>query len=200
MAIPTPPLDNSGGYMVVKYSNGSITHRLRVHLAPFNADATGTYSGGSPPAEGNVAATFTAFVAKLLAYYNTTWTFSLDAVYRNVAGVIGEIFTITAPATQAGTLNAGAFPNPLTETFVCQNWKTSGGGRARIFLITPSGWTYSVALNVVPNAGGNADQVLAAYMVSAATGVRGHDGNVLAGNMRKTLGVNKRIRRRVGDA
>ena len=40
-AYPTPPPDNSGGYMVLTYTNGIDTHRAKIHVAPFSATPVG---------------------------------------------------------------------------------------------------------------------------------------------------------------
>lgn len=199
MAVPTPPPDASGGFMVIKYSNGTYTHRMRVHVAPFNADATGSYV--APPAgqEASVQATAGAFISTIKSNWPAVWTFSLDAVYRVSGGSVSQTFAITPPANQTGT-NPNP-DNPLPETYWCANLRTVNGGRFRLFLLQVAGITPGkpiIATSTTP--AGSTLATLVNYLTGTTTGVRGHDGTAVTGSAKVVYGLNRRIRRRVGDA
>jgi len=197
MAIPTPPVDASGGYAIVKYSNGTLTHRTRFHVLPFNLDATGTYVTPPGGGEASVAATFAAFCSFFAPQINTAFTMSLDQVFKIVAGVPVEVFSMTAPATVAGT-NAGA----ITPLEVYQNYgmRTTGGKPCRYYIFQVPGVSAGAPAVITPNAAGTANQKLCAYLQAATTAIVGHDGNKPNGTMRIIYGINKRLRRRNQDA
>lgn len=197
--VPTPPPDNSGGYFIIKVTNGSVTHRMRFHVLPFNADATGTYV--TPPAGGDasVQATAAAMIAAFKPEWRNTWTLSADAIYQNVPpGPPIEYFGWTPPTPQVGT-SAGS-SDPPVESFVSFNYKTAGGHRARVFELTPTNWSYNPAYSQAAT-GGNADKaVVVAAMTATTTGVVGHDNTRLLAPAKVTYGVNKKLRRRAGNA
>lgn len=197
MPIPPPPADASGGIIVMKYTSASATHRLRVHCLAFNADATGSYLVPPGGGDASVVATFTALANSIKPIYNNTWTFSLDAVFKVVAGVVTEVFHVVAPAAIIGT-NATA-GGSLHETFFAYNFRTTAGGKMRFFLLSPTGWLPNLPYIVL--AGDATDTGRPAVAATAATSaVLAHDGTKPVLPSRVTAGLNKRLRRRWGDA
>lgn len=199
MSIPTPPSDASGGFIVVKYTNGTSTHRLRVHVLPFNADSTGSYVTPPTGGEASVSATFTALCGFLQPFMNTGFTMSLDAVFRRdpSSGNLVEVFTVTPPATVAGTNATAASRNEMYEVFVM---RTTGGHPFRIFVFQRPNAAIGAPTVATPNAAGDNNQKLCAYLQASTTAVVGHDGNKPVGNVRVIDGANKRLRRKQGDA
>lgn len=198
MPIPVPPADASGGYFVVNYTNGSISHRMRVHVLAFNADATGSYV--VPPAGGDasVVATYNNLAAVLKLFFTASWTITLQAVFQRQGTNIVEIFSVVAPAGTVGTHAAAG--GSLAEAFQCLNFRTSAGGRARVFIYSQEGWSYNAASSVTANAAGTAPQQMVNWATVNTTGVVGHDNHALLAPARDTFGLNKKLRRRVGNA
>jgi hypothetical protein len=203
MPIPTPPPDNSGGYILIKAQGGGQTHRMRFHVSPFTNDNLGTYNAIPTGAETNVQATAANLMSLMKAFFNNTWVLSLDAVFRNVGGVISQYFGVTAPAPVACTNVAAA---GLAEEFLCWNFRSASGGRFRFFMFGTANWAYTAPLTIAP-ANTNNPTILVSYLtggtptgITTTTQVRAHDGAVLVAPAHQTLGVNRRIRRRVGDA
>ena len=198
MTIPLPPPDASGGYMIIKYTNGTITHRMRVHVLPFDKTSA-TLAYITPPAGGDagVTATFTALVAKFLNFYKTTWTFSLDAVFQIVSGSPVEVFGWTAPSNQTG---ASGLAEGIAEAYQAFHFRSTAGGRAQVFLYSVAAWAYAAAASVTANSAGSDSQKLVALMTGATTGIVAHDGHALTAPAHVTYGLNRKLRRRVGNA
>lgn len=203
MAIPTPPADLSGGFILIKYTNGTVSHRMRFHVAPFNADATGSYVTVAGGQEASVQATATNIMNRLKPDFNTAWTMSLDAVFQNVSGTPIENFTVTAPATVAGTSASAAGP---TESFRSYNFRTGGGHRMRFFRFQEAAWAYGPASTVVGADTTSIPQLVLYLSGGSPTGtptttqIVGHDGTRVTNSAHLTFGENKRLRRRVGNA
>lgn len=202
VAIPSPPLDNSGGYMVLKYTNGTDVHRMRVHVRPFGSDGTFT----APSASGNatVMAEFTAYANMLKAFFHTSWTFSLDAIYqRNADNTFTELFGWASPATVAGT-NTNALASDQIRALMAQfNFRDGFGGRARIVLIGQTAITnVGQAAGIVGgNPAGDMFAKLVDYLSTATkTNIVSHNGHVLQNNPHITYAVNRRLRRHYGFA
>lgn len=206
--IPQTRPDQSGGFMLVRYSDGTHTHRTRYHLQDFNVNGTDlVYSVPGNQTETDVQATFTALAGVLRPFYNTGWNFSLDAVYRNTGpdpnragyNLFVELFGYTVPNS---ILGSGATATPATSQagMLVYNFHTLQGGRARSILIGAAGWNANNAGTVQAASGGAIDQQLVAYLSGAATGIVGHDGAKLAPVCRFTSPYNRRLRRRYGQA
>lgn len=200
LSIPTPRPDNSGGFMVIQYANASYKHRARFHLAPFNNSAWGYVSVGTGQ-EANVQATFTAIANVLKAFYTSDWSFSMQSLWQNNAGVITELFGWTVPSNVAGS-TASAFGGTTADTEKIYNFHTNHGGRSRVVLLgPPASNAYDQAANVTATSGGNgSDQALVAYFTGTTTQVVGHDGYPLISPAHLTVTRNRRIRRKIGQA
>ena len=203
MAVPTPPLDNSGGYIVIKVQGGGQTHRMRFHVEPFTNDNLGTYNVTTGGREANVQATAGNIMKALAWAWPATWTLSLDAVFWKNAGVISQLFTVTAPAAQAGT---GTGSVGLTEEFFCCNYRTQGGSRARYFMFAIIGWAYQDSTTFAAS-NANTITIMVSYFTggtptgfTTTTRVVGHDGTLLVAPAHVTYGVNKKLRRKAGGA
>lgn len=206
-AVPTPPVDASGGIMVVQYTNGTDTHRARIHVPSFNY-GSGTNWVYNPVVgsgvEAQISDTFAALCAVLKPAYNTAWTFSLLAVAQIVGGIPVQRFGWPIPATVAGTY-AGSSPltNQQRAGQTSFNGKTLLGGRNRLTLIGCN--YYASSLNnapYVPSSGvDSVGDAIRAYLSNANTAIVGHDGAKLSAyGPRITFCVNKRLRRRYGYA
>jgi hypothetical protein len=199
MPFPTPPPDNSGGFIVIKYSNGTYTHRMRLHVLSFNADATGTYA--APPAGGDasVTATATNVINTIKPWWPGDWTLSLDAVYANpaVGGTPVQVFTVTGAVSSAGT---GAGTVPSAEAYGVFNFRTLNGHRARFFVFQQLGLGLPYAGIFRATDAASTPQAFVALLSSNTTAVVGHDGSKLAPSAHYVTGLNKRLRRRYGHA
>jgi hypothetical protein len=197
MAIPLPPADAAGGIMVIKYTSPSATHRLRLHTLAFGNDAAGLYTVPPAGGEAGIVATFNAFAAVFKRLYNNTWLISLDQTFKVVAGVVTEVFTVAPPAGVVGT-NATAGTSPH-ETFISWNFHTVNGNKMRYFALSTTGWAFQAPYTVL--AGDATDTGATAVLVTGATsGVLARDGTKPVLPCHVTYGLNKRLRRRWGDA
>lgn len=197
MPIPAPQPDASGGYIVTKYTDGVTTHRQRMHVLAFNADSTGSYVTPPSGGEASVAATWTALAGFLAPFLKTTWTMSLDAVFRNSVGVISEVFTVTPPATVAGTSTGTV---PIAAVYTAFMLRTAGGHQFRCMVFSSPVSAPPSVNSFVANSSGNAYQKLCAYLQASTTALVGHDNTKPIGNMRSVDGINKRLRRKLGYA
>lgn len=202
MPIPTPPADNSGGYMIVTWSNGTDSHRQRLHLRPF--DNTATFSPAPPGPSATVMAEFTALYTKMAPQYFTQWTAILTSIFKNNGdGTFTELFGWTPPAPIAGTA-AGSTANDQSRAAMnILNFKDGFGGRARLNIIA-QGPVVSTVPQVVSGApAGSALQQLVDYLTNQSpvkSNVVSHGGHALASPVHETFCVNKRLRRHYGYA
>lgn len=221
MTLAPPPADLSGGFMTVSYTNGSDTHRQRLHVFQFSTTAfwNKTTSVGSATDDGNhdyaynsvtggpteqgIVETFNAYAAKWAALYPASWNLTLLNLYQNVNNVLTEIallpVTAIIPGTSAGTAVVGL--QRAGELIL--NIKTVGGNRARLIFIAnvveDPGEMVPVAYS--PTTGPSvAVQAMLGYVSSVATAIRGHDGTRLTPNARATGVINRRLRRHYGYA
>jgi hypothetical protein len=207
--IPTPPLDKSGGFLLISYGNGTYSHTMRAHVQAFNTPASSGASGpdpahgyvyNTPPtgAQGEVGTsdTFTALCNVLAPFMGGDYVFSLNGVYQNLNNAITPVFPTPTPAAVHGT-NSGGNPTPeFPAGEWMYNFRTSGGNRARIVLIGAVSWAAQQPQVVSATAGGGAaQQALVAYATSPGTRLVGHDGNPLIGPAKVTFPVNRRLRR-----
>lgn len=201
----TPPADASGGFFVTKITNGVDTHRERIHVIPFGAsgaaspnpfhgatvDYAYTTSAGT---EGSIVATWYNFVTQFVqANYPSTYTLSLDAVYKIVSGLAVQQAVVPNPTPLAGT-NAGAVGTK--DRYVQSTWsgRTARGGRFKFSIIGGVGFAANTAVTqTVSNTG-------VAYLQGANCAVVGHDGGQLIGNVHVTYAENRRLRKHYGQA
>lgn len=207
--IPTPPPDASGGFLVIKYSNGSKTHFMRVHINQFGFSNPAnpaiphdqSYNSAATGQEAMVSATYNALCGFLAPFYPTAWQFSLSALYQIVAGSNNPTQVAQPPAV--GVVNGsstGAETN-FPEVESIYNFKTVGGRRARIVLVgNNNAAPGSVPATVAANASGGMDNKLVAYLTGSATQIVGHDGTQLIAPAHGTYPYNRRLRRHYGHA
>lgn len=185
--------------MQILYSNGTRSHRMRVHVLAFNDDATATYI--SPPAggEASVNATFTALAAKLAPLMNTAFTMSLDSYWHvdPATGVATETFVPVPPATVAGSSGTAA---SVYEAYEVITMRTTGGKPFRVYVYQEPGVAIGFTATITPAAGGSSKQQLVNYLQASTTAVLGHDGHKPTGNGRAIDGYNRKLRRKAGDA
>lgn len=203
MTFPVPPADNSGGYMISTYTNGTDTHHQRMHLRPFDNTATFT----SPPAAGNptVMAEWSAYLALLKLNALNSWTFTLTAIFKNNGdGTFTELFGWSPPAPVVGTV-VGSTPNDQTRAMQDSfNFRDGFGGRARLILIAQDTSLESAAPSVVAGApAGTSQQKLVDYLTNQSpvkSNIVSHGGHALQSPARLVTVVNRRLRRHYGYA
>jgi hypothetical protein len=206
--------------MVLKMTNGTDTHRHRVHLLPFNKNAF-IVGGGTPsvssddgnhdyaytpdrPAgqEAGITDTFAAYCGKIKGFWPSTWTISLDALFqRQNDGTLVEVFPVpNATPVQGNSPNAG--PTGIqrcVETIA--NLKTNAGNRGRLIFMGNTAYGVTVPATVTGNAS-SSDPLIAAigYVASGATAIVGHDGQKFSNVAHVTYTYNRRLRRHYGYA
>jgi hypothetical protein len=197
--IPAPPLDKAGGYIIVKYTNGTRVHKLRVHVLAFNDNPTGTYVVPPAGGEASVNATFTALAGFLADFMNVAWTMSLDSYWHvdAVTGAATETFVPVAPAPVNGTSATAA---TIYEFYECMAMRTTAGHAFRLYIFQRAGGGIGGVQVFNANPAGNDYQKLCAYLIAATTAILGHDGAKPAGSLRVVSGVNRKLRRKAGDA
>lgn len=206
--------------MVVSYTNGTDTHRHRVHVLPFSTNKF-IVGGGTPsvdvddgshdyayvpdrPAgqEAGITDTFQAYVNAVAWFFANTWTFTLSALYqKGNDGVIREIFPLPQPAAIHGT-GSNASPIGINRALeYILNFRTAQGGKARICLIGQSAYGMDVPAIIVPHTPTvEPSDGIVKYVSGAATAVVAHDGQKLAASAHRTTVINRRLRRHYGYA
>lgn len=191
--------------MLVKYTNGTDTHRARLHVAPFTlAGWTGAVEGGATVdygytasglqgTEGTIAQTWLAFVTQAKVFYAASWTFTLDQLYQVVNGVPTLVPVPPNPTAVVGT--GGTASSALDRfTAMINNFRTAGGHRARVELV--GGYNFST-FTVNNNPAGTG---LGGYLVGSATAIVAHDGTHMLAPGHQTFAQLRRLRRRYGFA
>lgn len=200
-AIPTPPPDLSGGYMITKYTNGTDTHRNRVHVRPFGSDGTFT----SPSATGNptVMAEWTAFMGFFGKVWNGAWTLTLDSIWKNnLDGTFTELFGWASPASVAGT---GTVATPNDQDRATQKTMTFHDGvgtRMRLIQIGIEGTNaIDIPFFIGGNPAGSDDAKLVDYLSTASkSNIVSRSGHVVQSPAHVVYCVNRRLRRHYGYA
>lgn len=214
-SIPTPPADNSGGFFVIKYTNGLDTHRMRHHFGPVTRGATGPNGGAlfsyvTPPTESGASATVQDDMTKLMnavaGFLSTAWTLSVDALW-------------TIQAQNGQVIESEEFgwdrPNPVTSTsgtpatsalqrageFVFST-RTSQGGRYRLIIIGSGNWAANTTGSITTAHVGDANINfnLAGIVCGPTTGLVAHDGYKPQLPLHLTAPYNSRLRRKYGQA
>jgi|SRR5579864_3820965 len=185
-----PPIDASGGFVILKYSNGAQSHKQRLHIASFDP-ATQLYTAPRG-AEHAVVDTLANYFAVWKLFYTAAWTIVVDSLWRVVGGVHSPVFPPPAIAGVAGT-HAGPEANSFATELVA-TIPTTFGGKFKLFLIAPAAtgagskviWTSASAAPA-----GN----LMAYLSGADTELEGHDGHQPTNYASVTAAENRRLRR-----
>jgi hypothetical protein len=201
--IPTPKPDASGGFLILQYTTPTDSHRLRIHIAPFNYDS-GTRWDYNPVvgsgAEGDIFDTFDNLAAVLAPMVPTTAAITLLSVFQMVSGSPVERFGYTAPSAVAGTYGGAAPTDQNRAAQTNYNFATTAGGRAKVAIA--GGLAVGAATLptiITASTGGTAiERALVGYVSSANTGIRGHDGAQLNPSAHRTTALNKRLRRKYG--
>lgn len=196
MTIPAPPAVgvNVGGFVVISYTNGVRTHRVRFHVAPFDP-ATGVYTTPQG-SEANVGTTVTNLMNYLKAFFTPAWTFSWSAQYHYNFGAPQEIVITQLVANVVGTSGAGEAP--INYAFLAWNFRSTLLGRARFFTFEVAGLVAGHAGTTPAGASGSTGTFVT-YLCGPNTGVVAHDGGRFSSPCRNTSGFNKKLRRKAGD-
>lgn len=182
-----------------EYTNNTLIHRGRVHVQPFDPASFAyvpTVGGGT---EVHPMDTFAALAGHLKHLYTSAWSFRLVGVYHNVSGTMTELFGWSDPGPVVGDGTATSNPR-LDECGVIFNYKSTGGGRARISLWSPSvagaGLTpYTINHSSSANVW---DTGLLSYLIAADTAVCARDSNPIIDFCHVTFPVSSRLRRKYG--
>jgi hypothetical protein len=199
--------DNSGGWFIIRYSDGQHTHRMKQHVQPF--DTTGptyTYKTAIAGGDTDVQATFSSLVNLVRPFYNNAWSFVLDSIYQNKGvdptdasrNIFQEVFNWTRPLAAAGSGASATTANQAAGMMV-YNMNTTQGGRGRVVLIGSFDWTVNNVADVNPGDAGPAGALIG-YLMGATTGIVGHDGNPFRGAAHMTQPYNRRLRRKYEQA
>lgn len=204
--VPPPP-DLSGGYVVLKYTNGTDTHRQRLHVRAFTQGTGGssnvyTYttpnSGTSP--ETTVDASVAAYLQFVKVFYNSTWTWTLDSLFKRTGtAVFVQQFPIPTVSAVAGT-GTVEVTGLQRATEMIFNMRTSGGRRNRYVFVAVSQQNPAIPNYVNANPSGNDSEKLIAYVTGNATGIVCHDNTLPVAPSHRTFPYNRRLRRHYGYA
>jgi hypothetical protein len=195
--------DNSGGWIVMKYTNGAYTHRMKQHVDKWqNGDNTLTYSTPNGT-ELTVLDTFHNLASLLIPFYDAAWSYSLESVYQNIgpdpdnAGyhLFVEEFGWAIPNPVSGGQNT-ATSLKTAAAMECLNFRTTAGGRARITLIGSGAWSPDRVGLQGATGGDGTRAAIVSYVSGPATGLRGHDGAKFVAQAHITSPYNRRLRRR----
>jgi hypothetical protein len=193
----TPPPDNSGGLMHVRFQrNGRTVHIERFHVAPFDANSF-AYSDG-PGTEADIPTTFGALAGVLEGLYNNEWAIQLTALDQKQAG--GMVRVGTPTATGGGFLSHGGTGATATGTgqeFIqsIMNFKTAGGHRARVRVVGAGGQGIAGDTIIGANAAGTPWEQLVNYLTGTASQIVGHDNTKLKLPAHTTYALRSRSRR-----
>lgn len=201
MSIPAPPGDNSGGYLIGQYTNGTDTHRYRLHVRAF--DSTGLYATPGAGTPTTVQADWTGLSTIMATFYNTSWTFTMVSLFQNNGdGTFTEVFGWTPPTPIVGSGATATGTDQTRATFLILNFKDGHGGKGRLTLIAYGGAVASTAPVIVAGASsGTGSQKLVDYLSNPVkTNIVSHAGHQYQSPARGTFGVNRRLRRHYGFA
>lgn len=185
-----PPLDTSGGFIVFQYTNGSHTHRMRVHVAPFNK-ATRLYLSAHGT-ENGLDDTSVNFIDVVKPFYTAAWSFSVLSEWHWNSGVLEPVLPPTVLGSEVGTSGGSEAISPDLEKII--NGRSSSGGRYRFTMIEAAGLTL-VGPSTISSSSSGATGAFMAYVSGANTGVVAHDGGAIVDYARQTVGENRRLRR-----
>lgn len=201
MTIPSPPSDNSGGYLIGQYTNGTDTHRYRLHVRAF--DATGTYATPGAGTPTTVQLDWTGITTKMAAFYSNAWTFSMVSLFQNNGdGTFTEVFGWTPPTPIVGVSATGSQNDQSRATELIFNFKDGHGGRGRLTLIAYGGASAQAVPGIITGAsGGTTSQQIVDYLTNPVkTNIVSHAGHQYQSPARATFSVNRRLRRHYGFA
>lgn len=201
MTIPSPPADNSGGYFIGQYTNGSDTHRYRYHVRAF--DSTGTYLTPGAGTPTTVMADFTGEATNRALQYNSAWVFSMVGLFQNnMDGTFTELFGWTAPATVAGSGATATATDQGRAAEAIFNFKDGHGGRGRACLIAIGGLSVGqIPQTLGGSSSGSASQKLIDYLTNPVkTNIISHGGHQFQSPSHFTTIYNRRLRRHYGFA
>lgn len=198
--IPSPPVDNAGGFFTYQYSNNTDTHKGRLHVRPFDP-TTGNYTTVVPSGETNIQGTFSAFAAVLGALYPTSWVFNMKAVYQMAGTKATQVFGLTLPAAVTAT-GTGTYTTTLERaTQETYNFTSNRGARCKVILLgRPQALEQNGPIVVTPTYGGAPLQAIVTFMsgASGATPTHGavaRDGSLCLPSAKLTITINRRLRR-----
>lgn len=201
MTIPSPPPDNSGGYIITTYTNGTDTHKSRMHVKAFGGDGTYLTPGAGTPT--TVQADWTGLFTQVAAFYNNAWQFTLTSLFlNNMDGTFTEQFGWTVPTVIAGS---GANPTATDQSRAQEeifNFKDGHGGRGRLILIaTGAQSAVQVPSLVGGSPTGTTAQKIVDYLTNPVkTNMVSRNGHQYQSPARFTVAINKRLRRHYGYA
>ena len=197
LTIPTPPPDNSGGFLILQYTNGTRLHKMRVHLIPFIPGGGASVPYVTPPGtEHSINDTFFALASLMAPYFTSAWSISGAALYQMVSGVPTEVFPVPTSGAVVGTAAGSDATGEVPAGEMIFNFKSTLGNRAKLIIIGSSQWAANAPAIVTTTTGGAArDQAMVAYLTGVNTAIVAHDGSKFTGNAHLTYPLNKRLRK-----
>lgn len=201
MPIPTPPPDASGGYMLFEFTDGTRSHKHKVHVAPFST-STGLYTspGGSETSPTDTAGAYLDHVKNM---YNSNWSLIEQELWQRTG--TPSIFTIMGFTLASGRTGAGT-PQPNQDDYAPRQITAitaTAVPNEKLKLIYLSvdqlGLGATPVVTSGPATGGTAFDALAAYLISTNCMIRAHNGQKPVGATRYVRCLNHRLRRKYGD-
>lgn len=185
-----PPVDASGGYFLTQYSNGTYSHRQRLHIGAFNV--LGLAYTAPIGAETHVGDTINAWFDILKLFYTNAWTISLLSLWR-VVEPAPPVFVIPPVITPRVGTNAGAEAVDPAGMFVF-NMRTQNGNKMRIQMVAPALWANQPPEVDTPATAGNVGTMLT-YLGGANCMIEAHDGSRPITYCHTTFPYNRKLRR-----
>lgn len=189
--------DLSGGFFRLRISDGSHTHKMRVHVAPF-ALSSGSYLYGTPPSglfsDAGPDVTAAGLMTLLQPFYLPAYSIGFDALFAMVSGQPVEQYPIPSVAAVSGTAVAtsGLVQAPAGQQSF--NTRDTAGNPFKLIILSPANWTPSAPFLVNDNAGGNGLEKLVHYLAQNGA-IRSHAGNKPLAPMNLVSCLNNRLRR-----
>lgn len=184
-----PPADLSGGFIVFEMTNGIYQHRQRIHVAPFDASSLDYASAHGSTT--NISDDLSLWATQWERFYNSAWTLTVLSLWQIVSGVRTQVLP-PPTLSQPGTASSVA-PTSVAGEWIF-NFKSIGGHRGRIAMITADGWTLGGPQTFVGGSGNKFEDVVAA-LSGTDTGFVCHDGTKFTNYARVTSVENRRLRR-----
>lgn len=216
----TPPVAASGGFMILSVTNGTDTHKMKAHVLAFDptqyntagaiggTDTDGHHNYAYAPevrpagSEFGINDTFAAYAAIIKAAWNNSWTISLAALYRTVAGVSTLVPVTPTPTPVVGTSPNGAATGQARAAETTLSFRTAFGGKLRVCLIGANYCAPNQLPAIVTSSTGATavEQAIVGYLSGANTAIVGHDNGKAASVAHAAFAINRRLRRHYGYA
>ena len=182
-----PPEDLSGGFFHLTVSNGTNTHKMRLHVDAFDA-STFNYIAGHG-SETSVDQTIGNFRDLMTNWWTSAWEITPLDLWQMQSGVPVPI--IPPSVSGAAGVNTGA---ESTSPAGMNVWvaRTTGGHHFKLNQIAPATWDPAPPIIATSGTSG-AIGTLITYLVGPNTGIVAHDGTQPVDYFRVSYPINDRL-------